>query len=382
VEELELENSSLAAAMAEKSKNVKWGAALAPTAAFLRLTDAQPYDSHFVLENYGDSPDFHYFLAVVHGKVDGVYGLKRCLPLHRRRWACLRGDFTVSHGISLPPEMIRTPGLRSVQHQLFVAGETPLAELDASYQTLLATPNPTFLTPATNGPNIAAFPLLPVHPKVACLFLGGRDIVEALQIARDLLWQIPARFVRERDILSNFFRAAARQGVADPTKSVLDCNWVHIDPSHSANLNAWFVAVLAQYGGSRSPTSPDAPCAGYDRNQPIVIHNEIAKPADGESRRSGSLPYEWRDLVPMFPLVGAPVRPDGSYTGLGEESMSPFLRELAAVRGPKANTCSFLENFRRSQLPERAQWYHFVWSAQLMKVLGEPAECTGGVKDM
>ena len=82
VEELELENSSLAAAMAEKSKNVKWGAALAPTAAFLRLTDAQPYDSHFVLENYGDSPDFHYFLAVVHGKVDGVFGLKRCLPLH------------------------------------------------------------------------------------------------------------------------------------------------------------------------------------------------------------------------------------------------------------------------------------------------------------
>ena len=64
VEELEFEDGSFAAALAEQYKHVKWGAALAPTATFIRLTDVVPYSSQHVLEYYGHSPDLHYYRPI------------------------------------------------------------------------------------------------------------------------------------------------------------------------------------------------------------------------------------------------------------------------------------------------------------------------------
>ena len=366
---LELDKSSYSARLAAEHKDTTWRVALAPTTDFLDAVGAPDYDSQSMLEDYGDSPNLHYFLTVAKGKMDVVYGLRRCYPIHRSRWACLRGDTSIWDGTYVPPEMIVYPGPEAAQHLLFQAKDVASWPAQTIHTALRAAPAAAFFPPNATAAPIKVWPLLPIHPKLACLFMGGRSPQEAISILLDLLAVIPPRYARERDVLSDFLRGACTIDHANPVTSIVDCLWVHVDPSNHAATNQWFASVQAQYGCSGSNTALGVPPQpGSGPMQPIVIRNEIPSQhgASADSRR-GALPYEDHNLCYLFPLVGCPVGPDGLYSGLGMESLSPFLQKLASVRAPKADTRSFLEHYRSTHLPERGSWYNFVWSTTLIK---------------
>jgi hypothetical protein len=55
--------------------------------------------------------------------------------------------------------------------------------------------------------------------------------------------------------------------------------------------------------------------------------------------------YDWIELEYLFQWIGAP-QIDGSFTGLGAESLPEFFQSLATARGEKANTQMFVERYQ------------------------------------
>jgi hypothetical protein len=86
------------------------------------------------------------------------------------------------------------------------------------------------------------------------------------------------------------------------------------------------------------------------------------------SGRSTTKNYDWVELEYLFQRTGAP-RINGSFTGLGAESLPEFFQSLAVARGEKANTRLFVERYRATHYPQGAIEYDFVWTTQLVKDL-------------
>jgi hypothetical protein len=74
------------------------------------------------------------------------------------------------------------------------------------------------------------------------------------------------------------------------------------------------------------------------------------------------------ELEYLFERVGAP-RINGSFTGLGAESLPEFFQALATAWGEKANTRLFIERYRSTHYPRNGTQYDFVWTTQLLKDL-------------
>jgi hypothetical protein len=78
--------------------------------------------------------------------------------------------------------------------------------------------------------------------------------------------------------------------------------------------------------------------------------------------------YDWVELEYLFQRIGAP-QINGSFTGLGAESLPEFFQSLATARGEKANTRLFVERYRATHYPQGSIEYDFVWTTQLVKDL-------------
>jgi hypothetical protein len=84
--------------------------------------------------------------------------------------------------------------------------------------------------------------------------------------------------------------------------------------------------------------------------------------------RSATKNYDWVELEYLFERVGA-LRVNGSFTGLGAESLPEFFQALATARGERANTRLFAERYRATHYPRNGTQYDFVWTTQLLKDL-------------
>jgi hypothetical protein len=79
------------------------------------------------------------------------------------------------------------------------------------------------------------------------------------------------------------------------------------------------------------------------------------------SAQSTTKNYDCVELEYLFQRIGAP-QIDGSFTGLGAESLPEFFQSLATARGEKANTRLFVERYRSMHYPRGAIEYDFVWT--------------------
>ncbi|TAG96426.1 MAG: hypothetical protein EAZ17_10055, partial [Sphingobacteriales bacterium] len=75
-----------------------------------------------------------------------------------------------------------------------------------------------------------------------------------------------------------------------------------------------------------------------------------------------------RELEYLFARSGI-VQLDGTYAGLDAKDLPDFFHDLAAERGDKANTRSFVEQYRVLHYPLNAVQYEFLFSTQLIKDL-------------
>jgi len=127
-------------------------------------------------------------------------------------------------GVLVHPKLYRSAGDILTQVANFERVEVPAAELVdilAAYDADEALRLAPALGPAGGAapPTLNVWKALPTHQKVACLFMKGVPIREAVRLVARLLETIPAGQRAAATQLANWIRAAATcDGAAQPTR--------------------------------------------------------------------------------------------------------------------------------------------------------------------
>jgi hypothetical protein len=88
--------------------------------------------------------------------------------------------------------------------------------------------------------------------------------------------------------------------------------------------------------------------------------------ANSASSGQATRNYDWVELEYLFERVGA-TRVNGSFSGLGAESLLKFFQALATARGERANTRLFAERYQATHYPRNGTQYDFVWASQILR---------------
>jgi hypothetical protein len=147
----------------------------------------------------------------------------------------------------------------------------------------------------------------------------------------------------------------------------------HAAMAHAADFHAAPappVAPAVEEEGAGAPLLHDGgPEADVTMTTIELLQAMTDRLANGSaSTRSTTKNYDWVELEYLFPRIGA-VQINGSYTGLGAESLPEFFQSLAMARGEKANTRLFAERYRATHYPGGSVEYDFIWTTQLLKDL-------------
>jgi hypothetical protein len=105
-------------------------------------------------------------------------------------------------GTVTPPGMFHLTSAMNAQSDLFKSADAPVLSLADIVAAATADPAMILIDQDgdPNATNSVAWPMLPIHPKIAVLFLQGRSLMEGFKLGSDILAMIPTRFVEERDL--------------------------------------------------------------------------------------------------------------------------------------------------------------------------------------
>ena len=194
-----------------------------------------------------------YFLTVTGFMVHVAYGVKWCghLQAGRHNLVAMLGDWRfVGHSIK-GPMMMQLPGTYQEQQEL-LGGYTyaTTGELPAIIEGL-SDPNHqgNFVVPEDNGwadldPTLA-WRVLPVHPKIALLFLRGMTVLAAAKLVQEMFEQVPEEAEEKMMALVNFLRVACTTTDADG--SAVGVEWALVNQDQSDKVFEWCRGLQNQY---------------------------------------------------------------------------------------------------------------------------------------
>jgi hypothetical protein len=462
VQEAELPIFSYALQLYQESHDIGWDQAMGPTSRFLSKITAGNHSPEGTLWYYADSLDKNMFLAVIDNKWEVLHSMRRCTPVQGNggRLTWLQGDRKLLFGSLVPPPLFLKAQHTNTQADLFQSMSVRAPSLDALVATFDADPTRELGNPS-RGPLLHGWPLLPIHPKIACLYMSGLSLAQGLKVGKEILGMIPDHLAAEKILWADQLRVGATRRAANMPISALNVTWTRVDPFGDPDLANWYFSLLTYMtnplpvslappgaglalgepprgedpgalppfgGGARlplernnegalgEPPRGDDPRAALgepprgddpraelpldaarggddgllfptrganDRGPPLLLAGAqgadisnatldllqaMTEKLSNSSARSNSRRYDWTELEYIFERIGAP-KVNGSFTGLGEESVPDFFQALSAVRGEKANTRMFAERYRTNHYPKDAGQYDFVWTTQLIKDL-------------
>jgi hypothetical protein len=409
VAEASIEPHTIAHLLLQATNATPWDETMIPFTRFLSLTNNPAYQADAGQWSYADDLGKHYFLTVMENKWEVITGYRRCTPSHANgsRLSGLRGDRRMIRGMITPPGLYTRFGALNVQSDLFMPIDAPALATADVLVAVAADPTANWMDPdvGANAANIRAWPMLPIHPKIASLFLQGRSLMAGFHLGQEILSLIPVAFTNERELWERQLRMGITRTAAGTDTSVLMKAWERKDPYDTLALTDWYFALLAATEPILSFTTglPPAPSQGL-----LPASSQGLLPASGllpalstlglppasaspdptteatldllmtmterlagtsvSTGRSQSRSYDWVETEYLLERVGAP-RVNGSFTGLGVESLPEFFQQLITVRGEKSNARMHLERYRINHLAKNMTEYGFVWSTQLLKDL-------------
>jgi hypothetical protein len=241
-----------------------------------------------IMTTMGAHPRTKYFLMVVAGKVQVLFGLAQCFALVQTggQYYALMGDYKKVHpGAPIkPPDL---PGNIPEQAPTFERVMVHLQGIKAITTLLMAgtgwvAPNPSvqaFLT----------FHALPVHPKMAALFFWGVPVDMAYLWVCLLLVPFSAETLELHMPLFQFLTAVVTQEGDNHGVSCIQTNWKHKDLGATEELQEWYFELLVQR--ARLPSQPE----------PIAV----ALPA----APMGTLPISPDSVIQLANLLGVHYHP-------------------------------------------------------------------------
>jgi hypothetical protein len=411
VQDAEIPTYSYAAQLWQENKDIRREQAMAPITRFVVKVAGQNYVPEAALWYYADSLDQNMFLAVVDNKWEVLHGLRRCTPIQGNggRLTCLQGDRKLLFGSLVQPGLFMKAQHTNTQVDLFTAMNVRAQSLASLEQTFDANPDKELGDPG-RGPVLMGWPLLPIHSKIACLYLAGLSMAQGLKVGQKILDMIPDHLVVEKILWADQLRVGATRRAANMQVLALNVTWAGEplrgeDPGATPLFGAGDALPLERNNegalgelprgddpGAELPLDAarggndgllDPTCGGDDGGPPFLLAG--ARGADiasatldllqtmtdklsGSATRLNSRQYDWTELEYLFERIGAP-KVNGSFTGLGPESVPDFFQALSSVQGDKANTCMFAERYRMNHYPKESGQYDFVWMTQLIKDL-------------
>ena len=378
-----LPHHSIGHALSCTEADKPWSTGLATlTAVAARAPDVNV--ANLILE-YAAAITPTYFLTIIENRVEVVHSLRQCYEVGGggARVLALVGERKLrSTSLEMPPKLHTLGGALNQQaargFERVNILSPPLAdiktEMDAN-PIVSFVPPLVALDPANPPPEVSAFKTLPVPPMIACLFLRGLQIREAVTLVSRIIQAVPLESRDETAELDAFIRVAA---TSNNDTSLLASTWRVIDTTTNERLETWYYTLLDQL--PRAPTIlpppppvplPIAPSVPLNNNpgalmQALVDSIARSNEARDVTARQGS-DYSRFLLNRILVLTDAP-RP---FSGLGEEYLPPAFVQLKPFKGKTAMARGFLENYLRENYPSDRETYPLRLTTELVRAIRE-----------
>ena len=229
---------SVGRALVQQYGHVGWEEALEVTDKVARQVAAGENQIRQMMGSYADSLGPVYLLVMDGGKVTVVYGFRVCRALSEAgsRYAGLLGDRRPNRGgVGVPLALVVPASMVGDQATAFsqVTVKSPTLEAltdalegDETVEMVEALPE------ANAEPAIEVWKALPIHGKMAALFVGGMTPRKAIKVFEKVTEVVPEAHHGKLNGLGCFLRAA----VTGTGHSVISHAWVKQNPFGDENL--------------------------------------------------------------------------------------------------------------------------------------------------
>lgn len=366
VEEAGLQDYHTAKYMYDTFRDTAWPVALTPSANAVTMAD--PPDGNIFLSNQMNmnalAPKF--YLIVMNNHVQVAYGMCPCPeltnPTTRAYW--LSGDYSkLANGVVVYPKMFRSHGAINAQFTNFERTLVPamlMTDIRAAYAAdpaLALTPGLQVAADGTLPPEVSVWRAFPVHQKIACLFMTGVPVRDALETVFRLVETIPPAHRPSADGLVDWIRAAATSNGAAAPNSCLNSNAVRLDTATTPEVEEWFYNVVTKYAprgaagpppaGLQPPVPPQAPMDARLVEILDLLQKSQTSGALASSEGKAYMPHE---LNVLFMVSGQPA----PWSALTEAQLPEVFQQLRPFRKTTAATRLFLERFLAASYPSTA----------------------------
>lgn len=349
-----------------------------------------------LISEYAASLHTTYFLTVVNGRMEVIHGLRPCFHVPGggiRVLGLMKDRIRRGTGLEIPPKLYSLTGQPGAQgtegfHRVTAMAPELLAvqATFAANAALHVVPALPILDPLHPPVETRAFKTMPLHPKLACLFLPGMPIRAGVNLILALQAAVPVALRPGMDELVAFGRVAATETAVGGV-SVLTSSWRVIDHAQSPDVEEWYYA-LVEREVPRVPVPPPAvappaaapPTTGVtftagttggippDPAHAMVALVESLLVATNRDREpAGGKPYPRHDLEKLFGVTGV----GQPWTGLGEQFLPLTYAEIKPYRSKAATARNFLESSFRKRYPVDREIYPFNWSTELVRSVRE-----------
>jgi len=322
-------------ALAETHKGVDWPEMLE---AF-RAVDLLPANENMTnrIRFYADSLVARFFLVVADGEIKVVYGWKAAHSLAVGRYADLMGERRMIAGMEVHPVLHKLGGNVATQATEFGLQDVAAMSL-AGIHTAFAANAALDLVAAVAAPvppallvETLAWKVLPIHPKLACLFLRGMSVRAAFHLVTQIVTACPPALQSDLDPLTDFIRVAATEAAAGGV-SALATTWQPVPGVMTETaLTTWYFELVGQMAPRYLSPLPPPPMQNLMPPPPPPGTDQLAQVLGqlaGQNQRSDAKPYQPYERDLLFTLCGI----EQPHDGLTDASLSPFWQEFARHR--------------------------------------------------
>ena len=371
---LSLQPHEVAYALAKDASLVPWIDALGPLRKATAAGQAGTDLTHIV-RSYLDSLDPVFLLIVVDNTVKVLYGLKPCHATtgNGQRFLGLIGDREIRAGQEVHPKLHTLGGNLNKQADHFalttIAAPT-LADITSSFlaDATLALVPALGPDPVTNNaaPTVFTWYALPIHPKLACLFLRGMSVRDAFFLATKIVSAVPTSLLGDLEPFTNFIRSAVTgtNGVSSITSG-----WKRESHTTSDQLETWYYELIARYAPKYIQPLILPVMNAIPQPMPTqvtasdTVLQELTAQLRGEERNTK--PYHSMELHMLFGVSGV----ERPWVGLTDVSLPAFWQEFKEFRKSTANARLFVETFRETHYPIQRLKHPYLFTPQFIKDL-------------
>ncbi len=312
-----------------------------------------------------DSPSKEYLLVVREGRMEVLYGWSVCRPLavSGNRQAGLMGERRTRAGIEAQPKVWLAGTTMAQQDSAFEAVTVRPKSFQAIQGELGADPAPALVEAAdVDGDDppaeVELRKVLKVHPKLACLFMKGVPVAQAMALVAQVYHAVPADERHGLEPLLTYCRAAVTANAEDPPTSALQGNWTVQAVTDTGTLENWYLDLLSEC--APRPTSVPIPEGNRDADTTAAkaLSHLGDSVAGALSRSARHTPREYsfteKETIAFFSNYEGPLE------GTCDEILPPFWQAFKAERGKHSNCRLFLENQIRESFADGEMQYDFL----------------------